>query len=259
LKKRFPEMPFTFVWDNEATRKKVLFAEYKAQRSSVGIHSQISDLKDLLKGFAVRQAECPGEEADDVLATLARQYETEGTVYIYSSDKDLLQLVKDGKVIVVRPKVGQREEQFFDEAAVKQEFGVSPQNLSCYLTLRGDQVDNVPGLPRVKSSFIAELSEKYGLPRNVYAHLSEETLTDFQVQAFREFEQQSNLNWQIVQLVDDLPLVLSEGQTDSEHVQKFLDRYEIRKLSSSALTDLFGKESSFNSRVTQGITMPSLF
>lgn len=257
-KKKFKDFKITVAWDNEATRKKAVFSSYKCDRTKFGIGDQVRDVKSVLSCLALTQAECPKEEADDVIATLVENYKKEGKVYILTNDKDLTQLVEDGRVIMLCPARNGME--YYDSEAVKKKFGVSPQDIACFLALRGDDIDSIPGLPRVRSTVIASLVEKYRSPQEVYRHLSEEKLTDNERLAFTNFEQQSAVNLSLTNLVRDLSLVISEGTTDPAHMQEYLNRYEIKKISAEAYVKLFGNESSFHMRESPVVLqMTSLF
>jgi len=249
----------TIAWDTEAVRKKALFADYKAQRSKVGISEQIGDLKKMLSCLNIFQAEYQGEEADDVLATLVRKYVDQGdSVFVLSSDKDLLQFIKDGAVVMIRPKAGQVQERYYDEEMVRKEFGVGPKGVASFLAFKGDTVDNIPGVPRLRSAVIASLIEKYGSPEAVYHNLDKEQLTDFERASLKKSEQQVLLNYQLTQLKDDLELNIIKGHADPVGLQGFLDKYEIKFINSERYIEIFNTESSFQSR-TSDLTTPSLF
>lgn len=260
LKKKFKDFKVTVAWDNEAVRKKAAFADYKCDRDhTFGIGDQVRDVKNVLGCLDLIQAECAMEECDDVIATLAEEYKKEGKVYILSNDKDLTQLVEDGRVVIMCPTRNKGVE-YLDSEAVKKKFGVGPQDIACFLALRGDGIDSIPGLPRVRSTVIASLVGKYRSPQEVYKHLPEEKLTDNEKLAFANFERQSAVNLSLTNLVRDLPLVISEGRADVGYMQEYLDKYEIRKISADGYTKLFGNESSFHMRESPVVLeMTSLF
>lgn len=258
-KKKHPDCRITVTWDNEAVRKKVAFPEYKAERSRIGIHEQIADLKEMLGCINVTQAECLGEEADDVIATLVRKYSEEGLVYILTSDKDLMQLVRDGKVIMIRPKTSNKPESFYDEDAVRAEYGVPTKGIASFLALRGDQVDGIPGLQRVRSTVIADLVTRYGEPGAIYSKIASEKLTDFERASFDSFRQQAEVNYTLTKLVDDLDLRIRQGSDNPERLKSFLDKYGIKKIESESYVDAFGKENLFSSRTSVAMALPSLF
>lgn len=249
LKKKYPSFHVMVAWDNEATRKKAVYADYKATRDHFDIGSHIVDLKEILSCFNVTQAEMNGEEADDVIASLVSKYSCEGSkIYIYSSDKDLLQLVKNGRVIAIKPKTGGRPEKIYDEEAVFDDYGVYPSEMACYLSLRGDTSDNIPGVPRVPSKVLASLSHRYCDPNVVYRSLSEEELTDFQRKSLLDSEQQIYLNYSIIKLVEDLGITETKGGPDPDKMMEYLNKYEIKSLSPETYVKAFESESSFNER-----------
>ena len=258
-KKRFMDCHITVAWDSGHARRDAAFSGYKADRPKLTMGDQIHDLKASLACMNITQAESPGEEADDVIAALVKQYSEEGRVFIFSSDKDITQLVQNGKVIMIRPSSGKNQERFFDEEEVKREFEVTPKNMACYQAFRGDTVDSIPGLPRVRSTIIAALVEKYITPDDIYRHLAEEKLTDFERKAFTDFEQQAKVNFQLTQLVNDIPLQITKGSIDPQKFSSYLNKYEIRKIASEPYTKLFENESSFNNRASPVLEVASLF
>jgi DNA polymerase-1 len=260
IKKRFPHCHVTIAWDNDPVRRKKVFAEYKANRPRLGIYEQINDLKEIFSNLNVSQSEHIGEEADDVIASLVKLYD-DGQVYIYSSDKDMFQLVVDGHVIVIRPKRGRYEERYFDEEAVKEAFKVSSGNFVCFQCFRGDKVDNVPGVPRLPSGLIARLSEKYKTPENIYENLENEKLTEFQRTSLVECREQVFLNGQLVKLRDDLELKIVTGKPNAEALVPLFDKYEINSVKSSSYVDIFTDDPSFTARKAPALVVsyPSLF
>ena len=273
LKKRFPDFKFYVVWDNEASNKKEVYSEYKANRTPFRVDLPIRDLKDALKCVNIIQVEVPREEADDVIASLVRAPEDfsdnsdnnvivssqENLDYVYTSDKDMLQLVRDGRVIVISPKVGTIQEKSYDEEAVKAKYGVGPKDLACFFTFRGDSVDNVPGVPRVPSKVLASLSDKYKDPEKIYENLEKETLTDFQRQSIYNFRDQALINSSLISLKRNLLYQTTEGKADPEGYQKFLDKYEIRALSAVSYVELFNNDNSFLTREGPHLKTYSLF
>lgn len=258
LKKRFPDFKFYVAWDNEAVQKKEAFAEYKANRETFRVSLPIEDLKESLKGLNISQIECPGEEADDVISSLVSQSNS-GKDYIYSSDKDLQQLVVDGKIIVISPKVGSIDEKFYDEEAVKNKWGVCPKDLPCFLALRGDTSDNVPGVARVPSGILSFLSDKYKNPTGVYQKLADEKLTEFQRKSILEAQNQIILNYSLILLKKDLDCVLINGSSDYIKIKSVFDKYEIKALSPESLVELFDAETVFLRRESPSLKTISMF
>ena len=123
-----------------------LYPEYKANRKPMeeDLRSQIGPLHQIIEAQGLPLLVVPGVEADDVIGTLARQGEADGMeVAVLSSDKDMAQLVTDHVTLldIDRPPM--------DAARVMEKFEVRPDQFIDFLTLAGDAVDNVPGVPGV--------------------------------------------------------------------------------------------------------------
>jgi len=256
IKRKLPQCHVIIAWDTQSTRKKAVYAEYKANRPEFTLTDQVKDLKEIFKALNVSQTEYDGEEADDVIASLVRQYKEDGKIFVYSGDKDMLQLVENGRVIVMASK--KKETIVYDEAAVKREHGVSPKDLTCFLCLRGDDTDNVPGVARVRSTVLANLIEKYKDLHTIYANLHNEKLTEFELQSLAVFKNQSSINYQLVKLRDDLELNVQTGITNPEVLAVYLDKYEIKKINPDAYPKLFSKTSS-SKHETSMLVCGSLF
>ncbi len=255
LKKRFLDSDFYVVWDTTSKRKKDLFPEYKANRLSVHINLPIKDLKQILSYLKITQVEAQGEEADDVIASLVNTL-PEGRNYIYTNDKDMLQLVKNGKVIVVSPKMGPKAEQFYDEDTVRAKYGVGPENLACFFAFKGDKSDNIPGTS-VPQKILANLSLKYNNPSNIYANIETEQLTTHQRECLVNKKEQILLNINLITLIKDLKYSSIVGISNEEELTALLNKYEIKTITAKSIIELFEKSNAFNHRY--GLVSESLF
>jgi len=143
----------------EATFRHDSFNAYKAGRPSTPstLSAQFGRLRQLLDALDVPAFQCPGFEADDLLATLAkRARDTRAPALVVSGDRDLLQLAR-GSVRV--HFVGRRGKDalVYDEAAVAARFGVAPERLPSYTALIGDPSDNLPGVPGIGAATARKL------------------------------------------------------------------------------------------------------
>ncbi len=123
------------------------YKDYKANRSKMPeeLVAQVGPLKDIIRALGYPLIEVPGVEADDVMGTLALQGSTEGHhVFIVSGDKDMAQLVKADITVI-----DDQKDVIWDEQGVLAKFGVKPSQIVDYLTLIGDNSDNIPGVPKV--------------------------------------------------------------------------------------------------------------
>ncbi len=137
-----------------------LYPLYKAQRPPApeDLVPQFPLTREATRAFNIACHEVEGYEADDIIATLARQArEAGGRCTIVSSDKDLMQLVGDG-VEMLDPMKNKR----IDRDGVIEKFGVGPERVVDVQALAGDSVDNVPGAPGIGLKTAAQLIQEYG-------------------------------------------------------------------------------------------------
>jgi DNA polymerase-1 len=146
------------VYDLGAPRQRLaLLPSYKEQRPPTPppLAAQLPAIREVLAALGLPIVERDGEEADDLIATLATQAGHAGaTVLIASNDKDFYQLV-DERIRVLRADTG--ETKVVDAAAVRQRYGVDPGQIADYLSLVGDTVDNIPGVPGIGPKTAAKL------------------------------------------------------------------------------------------------------
>jgi DNA polymerase I len=141
-----------------------LFAEYKAQRRVMPdeLRSQFALVRRVLDTFRIPIVEIDGQEADDVIATLARQAEEAGEqTIVVTGDLDLLQVV-DERTTVLTTRRGITELGRYDPAAVRERFGLEPGQLPDYRGLKGDPSDNLPGVPGVGEKTATKLLQAAG-------------------------------------------------------------------------------------------------
>ena len=142
------------------TFRNEMYPEYKANRDEMpeDLRPQIPLTRDATRAFNIACIEKKGFEADDIIATYARQArEAGGRVTIISSDKDLMQLVGGGVEMfdaMKNTRIGVEE--------VEAKFGVGPDRVIDVQALAGDSVDNIPGAPGIGIKTAALLINEYG-------------------------------------------------------------------------------------------------
>ena len=137
------------------------FKEYKANRTEMpgDLAQQIPYIRRALEAYRIPILEMPGYEADDVIGTLATKAVAEGrSVYVVSSDKDMLQLVND-QVLVLNPP---KDNLIADAAKVEEILGVPPERVIDVMALRGDSIDNIPGAPGIGDKGSVEIIRRFG-------------------------------------------------------------------------------------------------
>lgn len=181
-----------------------IYPEYKAQRPPPPeeLIPQFPLIREATRAFSVACVEQEGFEADDLIATYARQAAALGArVTIVSSDKDLMQLIGDG--IDMLDPIKNRT---IGPAEVMEKFGVGPDKVIDVQALCGDSVDNVPGVPGIGVKTAAQLILEYG---SLEALL--ERVAEIRQPKRRETLQQNRdkalVSKRLVTLVNDVPVV----------------------------------------------------
>lgn len=155
---------------SEDSFRRELYPQYKAHRPDppAELIPQFPLMREAVRAFGLTPVEMPRWEADDIIATYAREASECGAqTLIVSADKDLMQLVGDGVTFYdfesgVRGKPGYRPERRLDRDGVIEKFGVAPEQVPDVQALVGDASDNVPGVPGIGIKTAAQLINEYG-------------------------------------------------------------------------------------------------
>jgi DNA polymerase I len=161
------------VWDGglSAARMAAL-PEYKAHRPEMpgDLRPQLDEMAAYLKAAGIESYCGEGVEADDYIACLARRAADAGmSVVIASSDKDFMQLVS-ARVGLLNPN--DKSETIWSDEQVRNKTGVGPSQIVDWLSLMGDSVDNIPGVPGVGPKTAAELLKQFGSVEELYRRLA---------------------------------------------------------------------------------------
>ncbi len=202
LREEEPELVGVALDVSGDTVRKEQFADYKANRRPMPeeLRPQIPWIRKLLEAHRIPILEREKYEADDVLATLARQAAGAGfEVVLVSADKDLLQLV-DERVSLYHTG----REKLYDPAEVKQDYGVEPAQIVDYLALVGDSSDNVPGVPLIGGKTAAGLLAEYGTLDALLERADE--IKGKRGENLRSHREDALESRKLVRLYSDLPL-----------------------------------------------------
>ncbi|MEU9405635.1 5'-3' exonuclease H3TH domain-containing protein [Streptomyces sp. NPDC048281] len=167
----------TVLWDATGTDdwRKMLYPAYKANRPTAP-DAYRRDSRYLVREFlqlaAIPQHAVPGMEADDLIGAYWRR--SHGEVVILSSDKDLLQLVgptpRCGYCCQVRVSSADTPTDVWTSTQVERAYGCTPEQLPLVLALAGDQVDNIPGVPKIGPKFAVKHLAAAGWDLDKVAH-----------------------------------------------------------------------------------------
>jgi DNA polymerase-1 len=191
------------------TFRSEIFPEYKANRAKTPdeFRSQMSYLHELVTAFGITTFEVEGFEADDIIATIAKQAERENAeVFICTGDRDSFQLVNE-KTTVLYPKRGVSDLARMTPEAVQEKYGMSPEQYPDFAALRGDPSDNLPSVPGVGEKTAAKWVVEYGSLHELIANIDK--LGGKVGQSLRDSISDVIRNRELTQLVANVPLDLS--------------------------------------------------
>ena len=230
LIEKYPGVPMVMVFDAKGPNfRNDYYKDYKANRPPMPneLRVQIEDIKKLSKLFNFTVKEEGGVEADDVIATLTKQFKHDKKILISSPDKDLTQLVEDNVI-----QHNSMSNEFFNNEYVKEKFGVGPSQVAQLLALVGDKADNIPGITKVGNKTASKWLNAYGNLENIINKSDE--ITGVVGQNLREEKEVLQRNLFLVSLKQDINLDL------------LFDDIKIPASSSDGLKEFY-KELEFNS------------
>ncbi len=240
LRNAYPTEHFAVVFDPRGpTHRDEWFPAYKAQRPSMPgeLASQIEPLHEIIKAMGMPLLQITGVEADDVIGSLAEQARVAGMrVLISTGDKDLAQLV-DEQITLINTM----DDTVLDPSGVMAKFGVPPNRIIDYLTLVGDSVDNVPGVPMVGPKTACKWLSTYGSLDDVVAHAAD--ITGKVGENLRGALEQIPLSRRLVTVMRDIetgihPEQLTLAPPDEARLNELFQRYEFN----SWLKELRGRQ-----------------
>ena len=229
------------------TFRNVLYEKYKANRPPMpdDLRAQIEPMLQIVGALGFPILRVSGVEADDVIGTLATQAHEHGVdVLISTGDKDLAQLVRPGITLI-----NTMTNTTMDSAAVMEKFGVKPEQIIDFLSLTGDTVDNVPGVPKCGPKTAAKWLAEYGTLDGVMAHADK--VGGKIGEYLREALPSLPLSRQLVTIKIDVPLdftvqQLALRERNIEALRELYTRYEFK----AALKEL-------DSATAEVVTTPS--
>ncbi|MFV0316881.1 MAG: DNA polymerase I [Microthrixaceae bacterium] len=233
----------------EKTFRHEMVDTYKANRDAAPdiLRQQMGLVHQVVETFALPMIDAPGFEADDVIATLATQASDAGEdVVIVTGDRDSYQLVSDPHIRVLYNKRGVSDYALYDEAGIEERTGVVPSSYVTYAALRGDNSDNLPGVPGVGEKTAAKLVNTYGDLDGIFGHVGEQTPK--LRSNLEQNEAQARSNLEMMTLVRDVPLPegawrSTQGEVEPDAVIELFNFLEFPSLIPrlpEAFPELFG-------------------
>ncbi len=232
IKERQPHY-LALVFDSKGpTQRHRDFPDYKAHRPPMPeeLVMQLPYIDKIITAFRLPALRHEGFEADDLICTLVHRARERGfRVEIISGDKDLLPLVQEG-VDMWDPM----KEVRYDPAAIREKYGLTPEELVEVRALAGDASDNIPGVPGIGEKTALKLIAEYHSLENLLAHVDEikqKSLRD----KLKEYEEQARLSHRLTVLECAVPLTvdpeaLQPGPPDREGLRRLFLELEFNKL-----------------------------
>jgi len=223
-------------WDAGWSGRERVYDAYKAQRKPRPdlLREQWPHLMPLVEAFGYTNVKVDGYEADDVIASLARQARERGIeVTVVTGDRDAYQLVGDG-VRVMSTSRGITETKVYDREAVVERYGVPPELITDLMGLRGDTSDNIPGVPGIGEKTAAQLLQRFGSLEGVLESVDEVSGAKRR-ESLAAHAEQARLSKQLATLRDDietgvdLERVLS-SRPDRGALREFMREFELRSV-----------------------------
>jgi len=244
----------------QPTFRHVRLDTYKANRDEAPdiLRQQMGLVRQVIDALAIPSVDAAGFEADDIIATLATRARDAGDeVIVVTGDRDSYQLVEDPSIKVLYNRRGVSDYAFYDEAGIAERTGVVPGSYVTYAALRGDNSDNLPGVPGVGEKTAAKLVNKYGDLDGIFAAVAEQTPKLRENLAANE--ERVRLNEELMLLVRDVELDmeisdLRMGEPDLEEVRKLFDFLEFRTLF-DRLQEVIGVEGTVDSAVGEELVV----
>jgi DNA polymerase-1 len=217
------------------TFRREMFAEYKANRakSPDEFRSQLPLITDVIEAMQIPGIQVKGYEADDIIATLAKQGEKKGMrVSILTGDRDAYQLVNNS-ITVLYARKGVSDIARMTPAAVLEKYELTPEQYPDFAALRGDPSDNLPSVPSVGEKTAVKWIKEYGNLDELIKHANE--ISGKVGESLRANIEQVKLNRKMTELVKNVSLEIGVDQLvvkelDIDLVNKVFTALEFKSL-----------------------------
>ncbi|TES84764.1 MAG: DNA polymerase I, partial [Dehalococcoidia bacterium] len=215
-----------------------LFDQYKAHRPPTPeeLVGQLGRVRELVEAFNIPIFELESYEADDLLGTLSHQASDKDVeTIIVTGDADAMQLVSPKvKVLYPKPRRAFSDTMLFDEAAVKEKYGVTPEQIADLKGLVGDPSDNIPGVSGIGAKTAVKLIGQFGSIEGIYEHIDKVEPAKLQA-LLKENEAVARQSKELATIVTQMPVELKlddcrVSQYDRNKVIELLRELEFASL-----------------------------
>ena len=228
------------------------YKDYKANRPELpkDLITQFPIARELLDKLNIVHYECDSLEADDICGIIANKAQKEGyKVYIYTSDKDYLQLI-DENITIELIKKGLKDIKEMTPQTFKEEWGFEPIQITDYKGLRGDDSDNLKGIPGVGDKTAKQLISQFGDLESIIQNADTKTKVGRNIIEFQDNGRMCK-HLAIIAKDQEIPIGVNETIYNGykfNSVIEFANKYEFKSLVSK-LPKLFKQEEKHNEKV----------
>ena len=246
------------------------YAEYKGTRKSMPdeLREQVPLIKDVLSSMNIPILTMEGYEADDIIGTIAKRYQSDEVfVSVISGDRDLLQLSdKHIKIRIPKTSKGVTTVHDYLPEDVMNEYGVTPKEFIDVKALMGDTSDNVPGVPSIGEKTATKIIQEYHSIENAIEHV-DELKPPRASKALSEHVEDAKFSKMLVTIVTDAPIEadISDMEVGNLYTKEslewinklefksFLKRYENVEIEASIelVTSVIDKQEAWESLYTE--------
>ncbi|HBJ34197.1 MAG TPA: DNA polymerase I [Planctomycetaceae bacterium] len=226
---------------SEVTFRNELYDQYKAHRESMpeDLRQQIPPIREIIQAMGIGVMECGGFEADDILATVAKQVESKGgTCLIVTADKDCRQLITDRVHLY-----NIRKNLEMTATELMADWGIRPDQVVDYQAMVGDPVDNVPGIPLVGPKLAQQLLTQFGDLQTILDN-ADSVSGAKRKENIKAGRERAQLSRTLVKLRDDVPCETPWDQSlmhaDVPKLTAMLDEFGFRRLR-TRIDEVFGR------------------
>lgn len=237
-------------WDKAHTstaKRLAIYPEYKAGRVKPpeDFYAQIPYLKELILALGWDFLEADEYEADDIIGTLARQADEKHDymTYIVSSDLDMLQIV-DENTKMYRLLKGFSNIEEMDIQAIEEKYGILKSQFLDLKALKGDNSDNIPGVPGIGEKTAVKLLNQYGDIQGIYDHIEE--ITGSTRKKLIDGKDSALMSYRLAKIMTDAPVDLDkipELVIDQDRIVAVLKKLEFNSLIRKFRAEFENKES----------------
>ncbi|MDO9399762.1 MAG: DNA polymerase I, partial [bacterium] len=225
----------------EKTFRHKQYDKYKANRIKAPdeLYAQIPKVKEIAQAFNIPIFELAGFEADDLIGTLTKKVDGSVEKIIVTGDLDALQLI-DENTKVFTMKHGLADSVLYDIEAVKQRYGLLPEQIIDFKSLRGDPSDNIPGVKGIGEKTAIELLQNFKTLENIYQYLKKEKKPTDKIKPrivalLEQYKEDAFLSKELATIKCDVPFEFSLndanfGSFDREQVAKLFSNFEFNSL-----------------------------